>query len=205
MSAIKSSSTRRAFFLSGGAALGAGVAATAGASSLITGGKTSAGSELAKLQRQLVAAADREAIRQLQLTFTRLVETQSYESVADLFDEHGEVELSGENAFGKQAIALLFDGAYRHQTAAAMHSAYRPNALQQQDAVDISDDQLHATALFHLDVALCSPLQGECTAAQMARLQGQSADRQWQAGRFVAKYVKSAGQWRMAALRYIAA
>jgi hypothetical protein len=36
----------------------------------------------------------------------------------------------------------------------------------------------------------------------MARLQGNVADRRWEAGQFEAKYVKSRGQWKIASLSY---
>jgi hypothetical protein len=45
-------------------------------------------------------------------------------------------------------------------------------------------------------------LPADSTLAQMARLQGQMAERHWEAGRFEARYVKSAGQWQITALRF---
>ncbi len=69
MSASKQTNTRRAFLTQGGAALGAGVAATASASDLASGSAPSRNDELEQLRRQLAEAQDREAIRQLQRTF----------------------------------------------------------------------------------------------------------------------------------------
>jgi hypothetical protein len=110
--------------------------------------------------------------------------------------------LSGLSATGRQAIRQFADR-HRQQQAAAMHIAYRQSALQQKDVVTIGDNGLQATALFHVDVELSKPLQGDSTAAQMARLQGQVADRHWEAGRFDAQYEKIAGQWQIAAMRYL--
>jgi hypothetical protein len=62
-----------------------------------------------------------------------------------------------------------------------------------------------ATATFHVDVAVGTPLQGDCTAAQMARLQGQFADLHWETGRLDAELVKQPDGWKLAALRYSAA
>jgi hypothetical protein len=200
MSAINIKS-RREFFLQGSAALSAGVAATAGASVL----KGSASADGNVLHRQLAELQDREAIRQLQLSFAALVEKQNYEAAADLFADEAQLDLSGVSASGKSAIQLLFSEQYRQQRAAVLHSAYRANALQQADALAISDDRQHATAMYHVDVALCSPVQGECTAAQMARLQGNAASQHWEAGRFIAKYVKTRGQWKMASLNFLSA
>jgi hypothetical protein len=75
MSDSNTKSTRRAFFLTGGATLGAGVAA--GASALVSAGPHE--DELTKLRRQLESAQDREAIRRLHLDFASLVGSQHAE------------------------------------------------------------------------------------------------------------------------------
>jgi hypothetical protein len=200
MTGIKTRSSRRAFFVSGGAALGAGVATAVGASALTSGKPTSAEDELGRLQ-------DREAIRQLQLAFIGLIEKQAYESAAELFDEHARLDLSGVTATGKPAIRKLFADQYREQEAAVFHNAYRQSPSQQGDEVMLSEQRLQATATFHVEVELCTPLQADCTVAQMARQQGHVADRRWEAGRFEASYVKAQGewplgQWKIASLSY---
>ena len=176
-----SKSTRRAFFSSGGAALGVGVAATVG-----------------NTTPSHVAFEDREAIRKLQFAFTALLENQHYEAAADLFDEHARLHLSGAHASGKPAILNLFVTGYRQQGATVIHSAYRYRS----DTVTLSDDRLHATATFHVDVELCTPLRDDCTIAQMARLQGMMSDRRWETGEIEAQYAKISGQWKLTSLRY---
>jgi hypothetical protein len=182
-------STRRAFFLQGGAVLGTGVAATAGAST-----------EDARL-REL---QDREAIRSLQLAFASLIENRTYDAAADLFDERAHLNLSGVSATGKRAILELFADQYREQAAPILHSAYRQNTSQQSDVLTFSEDGLRATATCNVEVELCTPLQADCTAAQMARLQGNMADHRWESGRLEAQYVKRRGQWKISSLRYTA-
>ena len=192
--------TRRAFFLQGGAVLGAGVATTAGASALAPGEDVAPGGELKQLRQH----AEQEAIRRLQLEFAVLLESQSYEAAAELFDEQARLHLSGLSASGKPAIRQLFVNQYRGQKAGVIHSAYRHDPLQQSDAVSLSEDRLRATATFPVEVQLCTPLPEDCTAAQMARLQGQVAERRWETGRFEAQYVKTHDRWRISALSYIA-
>jgi hypothetical protein len=147
---------------------------------------------------------EREAIRQLHLAFTTLIEQQAYEAAAELFESQAHLNLSGVSATGKPAILQLFAHQYRQQNASAIHNAYRQNTLQQRDAVMLSENRLQATATFHVDVEVCTPLQADCTAATMARLQGHVADRRWEAGRFEAKYVKTRGEWEIASLSYLA-
>jgi hypothetical protein len=203
MSGTKTNRSRRAFFTTGGAVLGAGVATTVGAAALTSDSASPLQEQLTKLRQQLDGMQDREAIRRLHQEFITLIETRAYESAAELFDEQAHLNLSGISATGKPAILQLFVDQYRHQKAAAIHSAYRQISTSQQDAVTLSEDRQQATATFHTEVELCTPLQGDCTVAQMARLQGHVADRRWESGRFEAKYVQTRGQWRMVSLRYL--
>jgi hypothetical protein len=162
-------STRRAFFVSGGAVLGAGVAGTVGAAALRP-------SESAT-QARGGSAEDREAIRQLHLAHVARLESEGACGdglAAKLFGEQGNVHL----------------GAYRQSTS------------QQKDDVRFSEDGLRASATFHCEVELCTPLQDDCTAAQMARLQGLTATRRWESGRFEARFVKTGGRWTMQSLSY---
>jgi hypothetical protein len=153
MSASKSQTTRRAFFIQGGATVGAGVAAAAGASHT----------------EPHNAAAEREAIRKVHQAFIAAVE-------------------NGMNP-----------------GAAAAHRAYRSNARQGGDQMHLSDDGKHAEALWHVDVKMGTPLEGDSTAAQMARLQGMLADMRWESGLLTAQYAKQDGRWQLSSVRYRAA
>lgn len=195
MTDTKANGSRRSFFLRGGALLGAGVATTAAAKVLLTDPKPA-------VPELVQAVIDGESIRQLHLTFTDLMENQAYEAATELFHDQAQLDLSGLTAAGKPAIAHLLAVQYRQQQAPVMHSAYRQNASQRKDGVSLSGDRQQAKATFHTEVQISTPLPADCTAAQMARLQGQVADRRWESGRFDARYVKVQGQWKMASLRY---
>jgi hypothetical protein len=205
MTEIKMNGARRAFFLRGGAVLGAGVATTAAAGALLAGSGPAVPDRLQELQRELTGHQDREAIRQLHQAFTAALENQAYETAVELFAPDAALNLSGSGAVGTAAIMRLFTTQYRQQQAQVLHSAYRQRPLQPQDLVAIDADGAHATATFHCEVELSRPLPAHSTLAQMARLQGQVAERHWEAGHFEARYVKTDGQWKMAALRYRAA
>lgn len=189
MSASKVKTSRRAFFLKGGAALGAGVAGTA------LGGAS--GRDPAN-----APAAEHDRIRQIHMAFTGRMEAQAYESAAELFIEAASLNLDGNAVEGIAAIRRLLTDRYRHQTATTQHSAYRPNGLQDEDQLTMSEDQQSARATWHVDVRVCSPLLGDSTAAQMARLQGMLGDVHWESGLIEAGYVKTDGQWRIQTLRY---
>jgi hypothetical protein len=184
-------STRREFFLRGGAALGAGVAATAGAAGLAP---AKAG------EADASDAADREAIAELHRRFIASVSGGRYGEAAALFTPGARLALGGERASGRAAIGELF-ARHQRQEAGSLHTAYRRNPLHPRDEVSFTPDGT-AVARFHVETEVSTPLAGDCTAAQMARLQGQVADRRWEAGRFDARLVKVAGEWRLASLEY---
>lgn len=180
MTDVNKKSTRRAFFLNGGAVLGAGVAATAGAAGFVApagaAGAMGLAAGSAAGPKAGGSAEDREAIRRLHLAFVSQLENRSADAPANLFAAHGDVQLG----------------------------AYRQTSSQQSDEVNFSEDGLRATATFHCEVELCTPLQEDCTAAQMARLQGMVASRRWENGRFEASYVKARGEWQMESVDYSA-
>jgi hypothetical protein len=176
-------SSRRDFFLSGGAVLGAGVAAAGGS------------------QPALAPGHDSDAIRQLQQSFAAHVENRNYEAAAGLFDSRATLQLKGVSVSGKTEIQQLLAGQTRRHEATALHSAFRHNPVKP-EVLTISKDGMQAAATFHVDTELSTPLQGDSTAAQMARLQGQAASRHWESGRLEATYVKSNGRWMVASLSY---
>lgn len=183
-------SSRRAFFTRGGAVVGAGLATVAGGAfaAADTPRPLSPEQELAKLQ-------DREAIRQLHQTFTAHLEGERYEEAAALFTEHSTLDLSGVSAKGRDQITQMMQQ-YQRQEAPILHRAYR--TLQEQVVVEAN----HAKATFPVEVELCIPLQGSCTAAQMARMQGAFAERRWEQGELQATYQRTGGQWKIASLLY---
>jgi hypothetical protein len=202
MTGKRTQNSRRAFLAQGGAALGAGMATTVAASALAADSPMPQEQTSEALHQQLLLQEHREAVRHLHLAFTSLVENEQYEAAADLFDDRGTVNLSGVKAAGKADIIKVLALQYRHQEAPVIHRAYRQSAEQQRnDAVTLQGDT-RATATFNIEVELCVPLQGDSTAARMARMQGCVAERRWERGRFDAVYVKTGSQWKIESLYY---
>lgn len=191
MNARHATTSRRTFFLKGGAALGAGVATGGTALGATTATTDDAGHP-----------AEREAIRHVHMTFTGLMESGAYEAAAALFAADARLQLGEAAATGATAIRRLLVDHYGSQQAACLHDAYRPNGQQQLDRVTIGKDARQATATWHVDVRVSRPLQGDSTIAQMARLQGMMGEVRWESGLLEATYVKHAGRWMVASLDY---
>lgn len=103
--------------------------------------------------------------------------------------------------------ATFIAGVERQTLAAALatHHAYRANAMQERDLLQVSADGLLASAIWHVDVKVGVPLEGDSTPAQMARLQGMLSDVHWESGKLHGSYVKAEGTWQLAGLRFEAA
>jgi hypothetical protein len=200
MSQDTGASSRRAFFSRGGAALGAGLATT------VAGGALASASQPGEpaSSRAPSELADRESIRQLQLTFITAMDSGHYGEAAELFTRDATLSLGAETASGRSAIDALL-GRYRSQEVPVLHSAYRQSAAQQQrDTVTFREDG-RAVAHFQVDVQLCVPLPGDSTAARMARMQGGFAQLRWVPARVHATYAKIAEQWKIASLSCLTA
>jgi hypothetical protein len=216
---MRPKSTRRDFVLRGGAVLGAGVATTAaGVAALgkdgpaLPGagvGTTTAGA--AALGKSPDVAAEREAIRRVQLALLSCLEQQDFAGAAELCAAPVDWHASGvrEEAAAPRASSETSGLRTSSRTSAhsaysqtATHSAYRLTSAQRRDEIAIGEDGAQATATFHVEAEVCTPIQGDCTAAQMARLQGNVASRHWESGRFDVKYAKTQGDWKIVSLRY---
>ncbi|MET0293191.1 MAG: nuclear transport factor 2 family protein [Steroidobacteraceae bacterium] len=200
MTQTRKTTTRRAFFASGGAMLGAGVAATA-----VAAAPSPAMSELEQLKAEVARSAARDAIRELHARFLAAMQAQSYGAVPALFEDGATLALGGLTACGRGAIAGALDDQYRCQSGVELHTAYRHDALRDAGTVTVADDGHHATATFPVEVEISAPLVGDSAVIAMARLQGHVADRRWEHGRFEVEYTSRAGQWMITSLNYASA
>jgi hypothetical protein len=90
-----------------------------------------------------------------------------------------------------------------HRTYLASNGSYRLNPSHPNDVITLSGDGLRANARFHVEAEVCTPLEDSCTAAQMARLQGNYASHHWESGRFDAEYMKVQGHWKVVSMSYV--
>jgi hypothetical protein len=196
---MKSNSTRRDFVLRSGAVLGAGVATatTAAGAVALRGDNVEAGlrgtaaGAAAGSRNGADGAAEREAIRHVHRTLLAHVEKRDFAGAAELF-----AAADAWHASGLRSEAPAEGARFSTRT------AYRQTSTQLRDDIALSEDGASATARFHVEAEVCTPIQGDCTAAQMARLQGNVASRHWESGRFDLKLAKTQGHWRIVSLTY---
>lgn len=200
MNTIKTN--RRAFFVRSSAAVGAGLAATsAAASGLMFDASLPLKEQVAHLQHQLTLLEDREAIRQLQLAYTTLVEKQAYTAVAELFTPDAKIS-QGDTRFRDKQAELFFAAVDQAHNSEVRQTALRLDDPLQQDCIAIGADGQHADAVFHCQVEISVPHTDNSSLADMARLQGQYASSRWIKGKFNMAYRKVGGQWKISRLEF---
>ena len=194
--------SRRSFVLKGTAAIGAGLAsASAGAATLLDSSQTLQ-QQMNQLQQKLSNLEDREALRQLHLVFTTLLENKAYDAVLELFAEDAIVELHGMNLAGKAAVKKLFVEEYKEQKTPSLHTAHRRDQSQKQDLVSVSKDGKQASASFHNQVLVSTPIRGQSVLADMARQQGMTAQSHWENGRYDITFARINDRWLFSRLNY---
>ena len=175
-----------------------GYAAAAGAAAV----RGESGAANAGLRESVNGAAEREAIRRLHLTLLAHVEQRDFAGAAAMFAAADGWRASGLGDDSAAQSACGQDSAHSGSRRIVAHTAYRQTSAQRLDEIALSEDGAQATARFHVEAEVCTPIQGDCTAAQMARLQGNVASRHWESGRFEMKLAKTQGNWKIVSLAY---
>ncbi len=180
--------TRRQFVFHGGTLLGAGMAAAAGATGSVAGTEAAATADTCL------------ALQQLQARLLAALAQGDSDALPGLFTDDAVLRFDALSLQGRSAIADWL--AARAEGAGTYHRAYRQAALRPQDELQLSARDDQATLRFHVEAEACTPLSDDCTAAQMARLQGCVADSRWESGLFEARLQRQAQGWRLAVLSY---
>jgi hypothetical protein len=202
MKNIEINGSRRSFFLKGTAVLGAGLAsASAGAANPFDSSQTLQ-QQMNQLRQKLSTLEDREALEHLHLAFTALLENQAYDAVAELFADNARIELHGISLEGKAAVKKLFIEGYGEQTVSPLHTAHRRDQSQKQDLVSVSEDRKEASASFHNQVLVSTPIRGQSVLAEMARQQGMRAQSHWENGRYDITFTRVNDRWLISRLNY---
>ena len=193
--------SRRAFFLKGTAALGAGlVSAGAGAATLFDSFQNR--QQMSQLQQKLSNLEDKEVLEHLHLAFTTMLENRTFDEVTDLFTEDAVVALSGIKLTGKAAVKKLFMEEYRNREISCLHTAHRRDQSQNQNLISVSDDRKRASASFYNQVLICTPVRWQSALAEMARQQGMTTQSYWENGRYDMAFTRVRDQWQISRLSY---
>ncbi len=143
----------------------------------VAGSGASAATDTNGLQHRLGLLEDMNAIRALQQRYFTLVEQRNDAELAALFvDQPTQV-----------------------------HAASVLDARLDDASIEVAPDRQRATAQLRSRVQLATPMRGDGTLQQMARLQGQSEQRWSESGVYTVQYVKLDGEWKISSLSFLKA
>jgi len=193
---------RRSFLWKAGTAMSAVVAsAVAG----VAGAKQSTDTTL---QDRIGSLEDAEAIRRLHQAYESRLDRGMYEDVVGMFADDAEVVFNGGLFAGKKGIRRLYcDHFNSGLTGKKIEPApgFQLEPEQQQDIVEVALDRKAATGQFPYSMQVGTPMTGDSSLVQMARLQGEGIVKWWEGGIYEASYVKVGDGWKIRRLEYRAA
>jgi recombinational DNA repair ATPase RecF len=140
----------------------------------VAGSGASAATDTNTLEHKLGVLEDLNAIRALQQRYFALVQQRNDAELAALFVTQ----------------------------ATQVHTARVLDARLDDASIEVAQDRQSASAQLRSRVQLATPMRGNGTLQQMARLQGQS-EQQWsESGVYTAQYVKLDGKWKISSLSF---
>jgi hypothetical protein len=203
----KPNTGRRSFMWKAGAALSAAIAsAVPGMSNHRSNQGDGLNADVNRLSNRLGILEDENTIRTLHQTYETLLDGGRYEEVADLFAEDAEVVFNGGAFKGrKDGIFRLYGDCFRSGlTGKKIEPApnFELDSEQRQESIKVSADRLSASGQFPYSMQVGTPMTGDSSPVQMARLQGEGIVKWWEGGTCEVSYVKVDSAWKISRLEY---
>ncbi len=197
---------RRSFIWKTGAALSAVVASSAaGFSSPAADPSAGLRDQINRLSNRVGSMEDAEAVRRLHKAYESLLDRGMYEDVLAMFADEAEVVYNGGLFHGKEGIRRL----YCHHFASGLTGkkiepapGFAPDPAQQLDIVEVAADRKTASGQFPYSIQVGTPMTGDSSLVEMARLQGQGVLHWWEGGIHEVSYVKEDNAWKIKRLEY---
>ncbi len=202
----KPNSGRRSFIRKTGTAISALVAsAAAGFSRSATDPDAGLKDQIDRLSNRLGSLEDTDAIRKLHQAYQCRLDQGLYEEAAGLFADDAEVLYNGGLFAGKESIRRLYcDHFASGLTGRKIDAApgFDSDPAQQPDVIEVSADRMSAVGRFPYSMQVGTPMTGDSSLVEMARLQGEGIVQWWESGIQETAYVKSGNTWKIRKLEY---
>jgi hypothetical protein len=210
ISEIKNSSKqpnaeRRAFMWKTGAAMTAVIASAATGVSKTSAGENDWKLQLDRLSNQVGMLEDANAIRSLHQTFENHIDQGRYEEAFEMFSDNAEVRFNGGRFIGEDGIRRLFcDHFVSGKTGKKIEAApgFELGETRQVDTVEVAADRKTATGRFPYSIQVGTPMTGNSSLIEMARLQGEGIFQWWEGGIHEVSYTRTGTAWKISGLEY---
>jgi len=183
---------RRSFIWKAGAAMSAVVASAAG-------GFSKSGVDRGNMLK------DANAVRSLHRTYEARLHQGRYDEVSDLFAEKAEVVYNGGLFKGQKGLRRLYCNLFRSGMTGKKIEPAPGFEIDAVDTVEIAGDGKAATGSFPYSIQAGTPMQGDSSLVDMARLQGEGIRKWWEGGTYKVTYIKAGKGWKIRRLEYRAA
>jgi hypothetical protein len=197
---------RRSFIWKTGAAMSAVVAsAVTGISKQEVDAGTGLKDQMSHLSNRIGSLEDANAIRRLHQAYESRLDQGMYEEVAGMFTDDAEVLYNGGVFAGKNGIRRLYCEHFASgRTGKKIEPApgFEVDPAQQLDIVDVAGDRKTATGQFAYSMQVGTPMTGNSSLLEMARLQGEGIVQWWESGTHAVSYVKKGDTWEIRKLEY---
>jgi hypothetical protein len=191
--APESKTGRRAFLRGASVVIPAALAPAAAGASY---GDARQGSE------KLGLLEDAAAIRKLHRDYAAHLAGRASEDLVGLFTGDGEALVNGRRFTGAEGLRRLCGGQSGPSGAEAVQLRLLQDPAQPPESLTVSPDGQSATAQFRCMVETATPLVGDASLLEMARLQGQHSHTWWEDGVYALDCVKAGESWRIRRLTY---
>jgi len=202
----KPDSGRRSFIWKTGAAMSAVVAsAVAGIPNRNLDPDSNLKGQLDHLSRRIGSLEDANAIRRLHQAYESRLDQGMYEEVAGMFSDDAQVVFNGGLFEGRDGIHRLYcDHFASGRTGRKIEAApgFEVDPEQQLEIVEVAGDRKTAIGKFPYSIQVGTPLIGDSSLVEMARLQGEGIMHWWESGIHEVSYVKKENEWKIARLEY---
>jgi hypothetical protein len=203
---LKPNEGRRSFIWKAGAAMSAMAAsAVAGFSKSAPDSDAGSKGEMDRLANQIGCLEDANVIRKLHDMYESYLDKGMYEEVVGMFADDAEAVYNGGLFAGKEGIRRLYgDNFASGRTGKKIEPApgFEPDPAQQLDIVEVAADRRTATGQFPYSMQVGTPMTGDSSLVEMARLQGEGIVKWWEGGIYEASYVKVGESWKIRRLEY---
>jgi SnoaL-like domain len=199
-------SGRRSFLWKAGAAMSAAVAAAVpGMAKSGTHQGDGKNAEVNRLAHRLGILEDEKTIRTMHEAYESRLDQGMYEEVVNMFAPNAEVVYNGGLFAGQNSLRRLYCNLFPSGlTGKKMAPApgFEPVPLQQQDIVEVAADRKTASGQFPYSIQVGTPMTGDSSLVEMARLQGEGIIKWWEGGTCQVSYVKVDDAWKISRLEY---
>jgi hypothetical protein len=158
-----------------------------------------------RLSSRVGSLEDADAVRRLHRAYESCLDRGMYEDVVAMFADEAEVVYKGGLYHGKEGIRRLYCNHFASGFTGKKIEpppGFEPDPAKHLDIVEVAADRKNASGQFPYSIRVGTPMKGDSSLVEMARLQGEGVLQWWEGGIHEVSYVKEGDAWKIKRLEY---